>query len=221
MDPSAGVIGQAGLQFFGKMCASISHDIKNVLAVINENAGLLEDLCLMAEKGRPIEPVRLKRLAGDVQEQIRRGDRIVTGMNRFAHSADAPNVDVDLSEMADLLAALAVRFAAANGVRVQVMSPSRGKVRITTSPFMLLNLMWLCLDGAMASAGPGRTIGLAVEDGAEGGRLRFRGLQDLDRVRSSLFSAAAFGALCSSLKAEMSFAADGNEMSLLLPIHRG
>lgn len=221
MDPSAGVIGQAGLQFFGKMCASISHDIKNVLAVINENAGLLEDLCLMAEKGRPIEPVRLKRLAGDVQEQIRRGDRIVTGMNRFAHSADAPNVDVDLSEMADLLAALAVRFAAANGVRVQVMSPSRGKVRITTSPFMLLNLMWLCLDGAMASAGPGRTIELAVEDGAEGGRLRFRGLQDLDRVRSSLFSAAAFGALCSSLKAEMSFAADGNEMSLLLPIHRG
>lgn len=221
MTPSAGVIGQAGLQFFGKMCASISHDIKNVLAVINENAGLLEDLCLMAEKGRPIEPVRLKRLAGDVQEQVRRGDRIVTGMNRFAHSADAPSTDVDLSEMADLLAALAVRFAAAKGVRVQVMSPSRGKVRITTSPFMLLNLMWLCLDGAMASAGPVRTIELAVEDGAEGARLRFRGLQDVDRVQNSLFSAVAFGALCSSLKAEMSFATDGNEMSLLLPIHRG
>ena len=221
MTSDAGVIGEAGHQFFGKMCASVSHDIKNVLAVINENAGLLDDLCRMAERGRPIEPARLKRLAGDVQEQVRRGDRIVTGMNRFAHSADSSSMDVDLSELADLLAALTVRFAAARGVRVQVMPPSRGEVRITTSPFMLLNLMWLCLDGAMDSAGTGRAVELAVEGGGNGPRLRFRGLQDVDRVRNRLVSAAAFGALCSSLKAETSFAPDGNEMSLLLPIRRG
>ena len=31
------IIGGEGLQFFGKMSASISHEIKNVLAIINEN----------------------------------------------------------------------------------------------------------------------------------------------------------------------------------------
>ena len=36
-------IGGSGLQFFGKVSASISHELKNVLAIINENAGLLED----------------------------------------------------------------------------------------------------------------------------------------------------------------------------------
>ena len=34
-----------GLQFFGKMTASISHEIKNVMAIINESAGLLDDYC--------------------------------------------------------------------------------------------------------------------------------------------------------------------------------
>jgi hypothetical protein len=37
-------LGRQGLQFFGKISASVSHEIKNVLAVIGENAGLLEDL---------------------------------------------------------------------------------------------------------------------------------------------------------------------------------
>jgi len=52
--------GENALKFFGKMTASISHELKNVLAIINENAGLLEDLCAMAEKGRPVDPVRIK-----------------------------------------------------------------------------------------------------------------------------------------------------------------
>ena len=42
-----------GLQFFGKVSASIAHEIKNVLAIINENAGLLEDLTFAARKERP------------------------------------------------------------------------------------------------------------------------------------------------------------------------
>jgi len=55
---------ETGLQFFGKMTASISHEIKNVLAIINENAGLLEDLALMADGGAEIEPQRLKICPG-------------------------------------------------------------------------------------------------------------------------------------------------------------
>ena len=43
------IIGGEGLQFFGKMSASISHEIKNVLAIINENTGLIEDSDLTKE----------------------------------------------------------------------------------------------------------------------------------------------------------------------------
>ena len=70
------------------MSASISHEIKNALAIINESAGLLEDFSLLAEKGRPIDPERLKLLAQSVLKQVQRADGLVKKMNRFAHSAD-------------------------------------------------------------------------------------------------------------------------------------
>jgi C4-dicarboxylate-specific signal transduction histidine kinase len=49
-------IGDAGLQFFGRMSASISHELKNALAIIKENAGLLADYVAMMGKGTPIDP---------------------------------------------------------------------------------------------------------------------------------------------------------------------
>ena len=56
------IIAETGLQFFGRISASISHELKNVLAIINENAGLLEDLTSMADRGKPIDSARLKAI---------------------------------------------------------------------------------------------------------------------------------------------------------------
>jgi C4-dicarboxylate-specific signal transduction histidine kinase len=103
------LIGRTGLAFFGKMTASISHEIKNVLAIINENAGLLEDITLMAERGIPINLDRLKTQAERIKNQIRRADVIVKNMNRFAHSVDESLMSVDLAELLEFLAALSRR----------------------------------------------------------------------------------------------------------------
>ena len=77
-----------GLQFFGKMTASISHEIKNVMAIINESAGLLEDYGMMADKGIPIDPEKLKVVSGRVSKQIHRAEGIIRNMNSLAHSVD-------------------------------------------------------------------------------------------------------------------------------------
>ena len=88
-----------GLRFFGKISASISHELKNVLAIINENAGLLQDYALKADKGVPLETERIKTLAEMMRGQIRRGDKIITNMNRFAHSVDETVKAVDLRDI--------------------------------------------------------------------------------------------------------------------------
>ena len=85
----------AGLQFFGQISASISHELKNVLGIINENAGLLEDLTFMADRGVPLDPVRLKAMAESVKKQVGRANAIIGNMNRFAHSADRSYCTVD------------------------------------------------------------------------------------------------------------------------------
>lgn len=75
----------SGIQFFGKMSASISHEIKNVLAVINENAGLLEDICFMADRGKPIDTPRLKKNSGRCQ-----GPGAACGPDRDGHEPIRP-----------------------------------------------------------------------------------------------------------------------------------
>jgi signal transduction histidine kinase len=208
------LIGLSGIQFFGKMSASISHDLKNVLAVINENAGLLEDLCLMAEKGKPPDPARLKRLAGDVKNQIRRGDRIITSMNMFAHSADSESVTIDLRELLGLLVELSLRYASMRGVRLEIDRPS-DSVTITTSPFVLLNLLWFCLDYAMTATGPGKTVELAAEKTADGARLRFRKLEAIETAVGS-FPAEPENALRRVLNAQIRVDPGSREVAVSL-----
>jgi len=220
MPSDSDYIGRAGLEFFGNVSASISHDIKNVLAVINENAGLLEDFCLLAERGKPMDPSRLKRLALDVKEQVRRGDGIVTGMNRFAHSVDKSSTEVDLLEILDLLAALALRFAGMRGVLLEV-NRARGPVTVATSAFLLLNLLWLCLEHAMTCTGPARTIELVAEHAASGAGLRLRKLEGLKNAAAAAFPTEPAKALCRVLKGQLSIDAQANEISLQVPDQRG
>ena len=63
-------LGRIGLEFSGKVTASISHEIKNRLSVINEQAGLLEDHVGMGQQGRALDLERLGRLAATVQRQV-------------------------------------------------------------------------------------------------------------------------------------------------------
>ena len=150
-------IGETGFKFFGKMTASISHEIKNVLAIINENAGLLDDFSAMADQGMAIDPARLKKMAGALANQVGRADGILKNMDQFAHSIDKTIIDVDLNEIIKLLIALADRFAAMRSVAVET-DLSENLIKIRTSPFLLMNLLWLCLDFAMDACGAGHTV---------------------------------------------------------------
>jgi signal transduction histidine kinase len=215
MNQGEGSAGQAGVRFFSKMSASISHDIKNVLAVINENAGLLDDLCLMVARGKPLDSDRVKRLAGDIQEQVRRGDQIVTIMNQFAHSADSESMPVDLGELLDLLEALSQRAATMRGVRLEIQRPA-AQVRVTTSPFALLNLLWLCLDYAMTASGPRKTVELAAEKTNHGARLCFRKLAGMSTAACS-FPDEPESTLERTLNAQIRLDTGSQEIAVSLP----
>ena len=211
-----GTLGQTGLEFFGKMSASISHEIKNVLAIINENAGLLEDYILMTEKGIPLDPVRLKTLAEKCGAQIRRADGIIKNMNRLSHSIDKSEQAVDLSDILELAPALFGRFAAMKGVVVETKTIEVPLI-ITTSLFFLLNVIWLCLDLSLDVAGPEKKIGLSAEKTETGALIRFSGLNALGELPADTFSGAKEKVLFESLKAELVVDQGQKEIILNLP----
>jgi signal transduction histidine kinase len=171
-------IGGAGLHFFGKVSASIAHEMKNVLAIINENAGLLEDLTFAAERGKAIDPERLNKACRQFTKQIHRADGILKNMSRFAHSVDHFSGQIDLHDLAGLIGNLAGRPAAMRKLAIEV-EPPRDPVVFTGNPFLLENMIWLCLEFAFAATGPGGTLTLSPVKTESAVHLRISGIDGL------------------------------------------
>ena len=78
---------QEDLAFFGMMGAEVSHEMRNVLSIISEYAGLLDDLLRLAEKGKALDHVRLKKLSANYNggkpiNVIRPNERAATAPQR-------------------------------------------------------------------------------------------------------------------------------------------
>ena len=200
---------------FGKMSATVSHEIKNGLAVINENAGLLKDLILMAERGRPLDPARVKSIAEKVLERVSRADRVVQNLNRFAHQVDDPMTTVDLLETLTLIVALTGRLAENRGKTVRVVPPEKA-VRITTNPFALLNLCWCCIEAAMDAAPEKPELAVRIEKLPDAVQIRLSDVDDFDMVSRKL-SGDVETLLARYLKAEVIPEPAGRALVLNLP----
>ncbi len=209
------IITETGLQFFGRMSASISHEIKNVLAIINENAGLLEDFSLMADRGVPIDPGRLKTMAEKVKLQISRADGIIKNMNRLAHSIDENITTVDLDQTIELVIALTARIAAMRGVKVDLQLPG-SPLTIPTAPFFLMNLLWLCLDFSMSASGDEKRVELVVEETENSVRIRFRRLAGLTEALLETFPSEREKNLLDVLEADLTVEHGREEIALQL-----
>ena len=203
---------ESELQFFGKMTASISHEIKNVMAIVNESAGLLEDYTVMAEKGRPIDPGRLKTVSQRVTTQIQRADVIIKNLNRLAHSVDEFEKSVGIMETLELAVALTGRFADMRGVKLNFQPPSDFPT-VITSPFHLLNLIWQVLDFAMDASGAEKTVGLTFETNPGSVDIRFNGIGNATYPPS----AAEATALLRILGAKVHHDVEKGEIILILP----
>jgi signal transduction histidine kinase len=211
MSANLEIVAESGLQFFGKMTASISHELKNVLAIINENAGLLEDFAFMVDQGEAIEPQRMKNISQTVMKQVRRADAIVNNMNRLAHSIDESIKTIDLNDLLELLVVLSSRFASTRGVAVQPKL-NYGPLKLRTFPFFLMNLLWLCLDFAMDAAGEDKMVELVPQKTEAGIQIFFKGLGGLAGAPLKPLPAELEKGLFGLLGAELEVAAGNQEI---------
>jgi signal transduction histidine kinase len=155
------------LMFFGRVNASISHELKNIMAIISETAGLLSDLAEMASTGTPVEPGMLKTSADSIMEEIQRGFTTIRQMNRFSHSIDAPIVSVDLMELLDLVCHLSEYLAFSGKTR---LVPWNGEPPLAqTSPFILQTLVYSAVVQHFKNAGPGAGLEIQVQSRSDSG----------------------------------------------------
>jgi C4-dicarboxylate-specific signal transduction histidine kinase len=201
MTEKTSLIGEAGLQFFGRMSASISHELKNALAIIKENSGLLSDYLHMADKGMTVEPERFEKIARRIDAQTQRADAIIKNLNQFAHSVDVPVKSLDLNEILDLLAALHHRLAAMRQIRLETR-PAEAAVVVTTHPYLLLNVLGLILIQAFDAVPAGGIMTLAVDGAQSEAEMRFEDLQNLEQLPAAGFPGSHENALLTALNAK-------------------
>lgn len=204
-----------GLRFFGAMTASISHEIKNRMAVINEQAGLLEDLVAMAARGRPMDPERLTRLADNLKTQVAMADDILRTMNRFAHSVDTLWREVDIADIPPLSAALSRRLASGRNLSVEVV-PAEAPARAETAPFLLMNLIWACIEGLMAAGLENAAVAIETAPIGNGARMTLTAPVPAG-TWTDLIAAEPAAELVAALGVAAAVSADGQALTLELP----
>ena len=156
------------LAFFGAITASLSHQMNNVFTIINEVNGLLEDLLWASDKGGEIPPQKLREIADKIARHVSRGAEYVNRLNRFAHTTDQPEVSTDLGELLELAVALGQRFATLKNATLECQA-TENPATVSTSPFLMLQAVFLCLDIALqeTSASPALLLRLnATQAGA-------------------------------------------------------
>jgi len=208
----------SGVMFFGTIVASISHEIKNVLAIINENKGLLEDLSRLVIKGHPLDPLKLDQIMNRIKNQVQRGDNIIQNMNLFAHSTDDPMKEIDLGNLLKLVAGLTIRFATLKGHEL-TYEPSGNTIKIRTCPFELEHLVWLCLKFVIDNSKDKQGIILSADQKGSDVCIRISFSQGLiDPTIAAAFPTKGELALLERLKVDLTVDTTDGTMAISLPI---
>ncbi len=145
---------ECDLAFFGKITASFSHEINNIMSIINEYNGLLSDMVALAEQGSELDCGKVAHISRNMSRQLARGATIVKRLNKFAHSADEKVLSFDMSELLRNVSAFSQRYAGKKNLRIDEDIPQEAVV-IVNNPFRTQHAVFLAFqliaDGAAAN----------------------------------------------------------------------
>ncbi len=145
------------LAFFAKIGADVSHDMRNVLSIVGENAGLLDDQLMLAESGRPLDHEKLKQLSERITRQVSRGAQTLERFSRFAHAADEGQGSSDLTAITKDMAALARRCSVLAGCTLQADLPDEA-IPVRANPFCLQHAVFSALELILNSQQSGQVV---------------------------------------------------------------
>lgn len=159
--------GSREAAFIGKITASATHEIRNVLAIVKESAGLIDDLMQAAAPRGPLDGDRVFKATHRIDAQVARGAEIITSLNRFAHSLDHDRQAIDLDEEIRHVVFLCQRFARKK-VQTVTTGPGSGTPGFTASSLAVQMALFGGLELLMDALPEGAVI--HVRAATSGGR---------------------------------------------------
>jgi C4-dicarboxylate-specific signal transduction histidine kinase len=161
--------------FLATMTASATHEVRNVLAIIKESAGLIEDMVHVFAKKGTLDNEKVFRAVDRIDSQVRRGADLLTNLNRLSHALDAEVATVDLGTEVEQIAFLSQRSARKRGHRVAVDSPEVD-ARARVHPLHLHMALFAAVECCLEQLPDGAVVTLSVSMRERGPVVEFRGV---------------------------------------------
>jgi len=154
---------QTEIAFFGRITAGVTHELKNVLAIVNESSGLMQDLMTLSKEAPAYHDRFLKALTS-IKGQVQRGQNLIARLNQFAHAPDIAVRSIDLFETAGLVVALSQRFAALKKVTLKVVPPppSEQRAQATLNLVQFQMALFTAIECWLSLAAPGNELNLHI-----------------------------------------------------------
>ncbi|MFH2059734.1 MAG: hypothetical protein ABIJ59_12645 [Pseudomonadota bacterium] len=132
--------------FLGRITASVTHEIQNVLAIIKETSGLMEDFIKMNRAGGVSDiDDRLDKCIETIKRQAYRGVTLTSGLNGFAHTPDSTLSSINVFETIKKLVFITDRLFKQKGVDVSIVECTN-PYSITTDPVLFEMVVFSCIE---------------------------------------------------------------------------
>ena len=150
--------------FFGKITAGITHELKNVLAIIRESSGLMGDIISISPEAIIKHQEKIQNSIVRIKDQIERGVNLTDRLNRFAHSTDEILSKIDLQETIEQLVILAQRFARLKHVVLKTVPPIQegSPVTLVTRHIQLQMVLFASLECCFNAMSAGGEINIGI-----------------------------------------------------------
>jgi C4-dicarboxylate-specific signal transduction histidine kinase len=195
-------IRNEGLACFGKITAGQSHEVTNVLNIINELAGLQQDVLLSANHENYVHLSKLKEICHKIQLQVARGETIIRNINLFAHSVDAPIAVFDVKEAISRIVFLAQRWTRLKKVELRARFPDT-TTAIENSPFLFQCAVFVCIDAALLAAADRRQVSVSYSVTGDGAEVVVASSDPVPRTQEVMTRVASLRALVGELGGEL------------------
>ncbi len=113
------------IKFIGKITAGVTHEVNNVLASIREISGLMTDILSITDEKSFPRKEKFQTSLQKIQNQVQRGVKLTSQLNKFSHLSDNNKTDVDLNELIEHLIFLTERFARIKNITLQNQSSTQ------------------------------------------------------------------------------------------------
>ena len=209
------------IKFIGKITAGVTHEINNALASIKEISGLMEDIMSMSSDTSFPQHEKFIRNLNRIREQVQRGVKLTTSLNRFSHLSDENVTQVELNDLLEHLVFLNQRFARTKNAELNYQ-PADKPINFNTNPMQLQMAIYNCIAYLIKHSAEGGIITIHKDNIEEFISIRIT-LQGEVLDKSKLFNDSSSAEellisqeIVSALNASIDF--DGQGQSIILKL---